>query len=107
MGETKDMNEYVQKSGCPGRDCKIVKDPRGIMYITKKAVSVAKDILAGKAPKTTIRGKTVEMDEGIACFLVSNCLPFSVATARLTASQIWQAGSTASLGFYNRTQLLL
>ena len=75
MGETKDMNEYVQKSGRPGQDCEIVKDPRGIMYVTKKAASVAKDVLAGKAPKTTTKGKTVEMDAGIARFLVSNCLP--------------------------------
>ena len=26
MGETKDMNEYIQKSGHPGWDCEIVKD---------------------------------------------------------------------------------
>ena len=30
MGETKDMDEYVQKSRRPGRDAQIVKDPRGI-----------------------------------------------------------------------------
>ena len=45
------------------------------MYVTKKAASITKDVLAGKAPKMTKGGKTVEMDAGISRFLVLNCLP--------------------------------
>jgi superfamily II DNA/RNA helicase len=45
MGEEKDVNGYVQKVGRPGRDCEVVKDPRGIMYVTKKAVAVAKEVV--------------------------------------------------------------
>ena len=75
MGKTKDMDEYVQKSGHPGYDAQIIKDPQGIMYVTKKAVSIAKDLLAGKAPKKNEKGGTEHMDLGIAQFLVLNCLP--------------------------------
>jgi hypothetical protein len=53
-----------------------MKYPQGIMYVTKKAESVTKDVLAGKAPKKTKGGSTMEMDAGIAHFIVSNCLPF-------------------------------
>lgn len=75
MGETKDMDEYVQKTGRPGRDPSVVRSPRGIMYVTKKAVSVAKEVSAGKAPKKNGPKDTVAMDPGIAALLESTCLP--------------------------------
>jgi len=48
MGEEKDVNGYVQKMGQPGRNCKVVKDLRGIMYVTKKAVSHAEEVVKGQ-----------------------------------------------------------
>src|SRR5882762_7792067 len=48
MGEEKDVNGYVQKMGRPGRNCEVVKDPRGIMYVTKKAVSHAEEVVEGQ-----------------------------------------------------------
>jgi hypothetical protein len=47
MGEQKDINTYVQKAGRPGRDCEVVKNPRAIMYVMKKAESVAKEVVEG------------------------------------------------------------
>jgi superfamily II DNA helicase RecQ len=78
MGEEKDINTYVQKAGRPGRDCKVVKNPRAVMYITKKAESVAKEVVEGNVQgqkRDDGNKKDVEMDIGMARFLLSNCLP--------------------------------
>jgi superfamily II DNA/RNA helicase len=48
MGETKDMDEYVQKSGRPGRDAQIVKDPRGIYVRHKKGSVYREGCISGK-----------------------------------------------------------
>lgn len=47
MGEEKDINGYVQKVGWPGHNSSVVKHPGGIMYVTKKAVSIAKEVVDG------------------------------------------------------------
>jgi hypothetical protein len=78
MGEEKDVNGYVQKVGRPGRDCEVVKDPRGIMYVTKKAVAVAKEVVEMNAQGQKRDGGNKnddEMDIGMARFLLSSCLP--------------------------------
>src|SRR5882762_1907158 len=77
MGQEKDVNGYVQKVGRPGRDPAVVKDPRGIMYVTKNAASVSKEVIEGTEPKQKAGGnkKGVEMDITMARLVLSECLP--------------------------------
>jgi hypothetical protein len=76
MGEENDVHGYVQKVGRPGCDCDVVKDPRGIMYVTKKGVAVAKEVVEGNTQGKKDGGKNGdEMDIGMARFLLLSCLP--------------------------------
>jgi hypothetical protein len=78
MGEEKDVNGYVQKMGRPGRNCEVVKDPRGIMYVTKKAVSHAEEVVEGQVHGKKGDGgnkNAVEMDISMARVLLSKCIP--------------------------------
>src|SRR5882762_1764997 len=64
--------------GQPGHDCEVVKDPQGIMHITKKAVSHGEEVVG-----CCVHGKkrnggnqsSIEMDISMACILLCKCIP--------------------------------
>ncbi|KIM89659.1 hypothetical protein PILCRDRAFT_1984 [Piloderma croceum F 1598] len=77
MGQEKDVNGYVQKVGRPGCDPAVMKDPRGIMYVTKNVASVSKEVIEGTEPKQKTGGnkKGVKMDITMARLVLSDRLP--------------------------------
>lgn len=75
LGEPKDTNEYLQKIGRAGRDPQLVRQPRGIVYLTKKATEKAKAVLAQdlRNSKPGKLGKGIEMSIDFATMILAAC----------------------------------
>ena len=69
VGEPRDVNDVVQKIGRAGRDWKMVKDARGIIYVSSSTMAKAA-LVAGQS-----LGNAPAMIPSLASFLTAACLP--------------------------------
>ncbi|KAK7688667.1 hypothetical protein QCA50_008205 [Cerrena zonata] len=71
------LDEFLQKIGRAGRSQLIVMKARGIAFITKQAIQLAKKIIAAdhqKSVKRTDGGKRGHsLDMGMACMILADC----------------------------------
>jgi len=92
VGHPSHTNDYLQKIGRVGRDCTLVSNPRGIMYITSHAMTMAHQELGVKQPKRkrrmTKKPKTSSkkitskspMPKSMAELILSSCKTTSLGT---------------------------